>query len=84
MTAAGGTVDHAVDDDDLAASITTRGGVFVALCGARFVSGSMCAEPGGVCVRCRALANARESVRLVRVRPRRHGGRHAAASRRQR
>jgi hypothetical protein len=66
VTSSGAAVDHGVADDAMAAGLTS-GGMFVAVCGARFLPASMCAEPGPVCSSCRLLLEARRPLARVRV-----------------
>lgn len=62
VTAFGGAVDHAVRQIDLAAGAhdTTRG--IRALCGERFMSAPMIAEPGMPCFRCRRHLQVRATM----------------------
>ncbi|MEC3979293.1 hypothetical protein [Amycolatopsis sp. H20-H5] len=55
VTAVTPVVDHAVTDDGFAAGLAAGDGVYVGICGVRFVPASLISEPGAVCSRCKVV-----------------------------
>lgn len=82
MTAEARDFDHAVTDDDVAASRERGRGEYRAACGAVFVPASMDCPPRPRCPACARFARARVSMRAAgqRLEPTQHRPRHARSS----
>jgi hypothetical protein len=68
MTAAGGLVDHLVDEDALATALRARTGVYRAVCSVSFPSAAMTDQPNPLCTSCNLIWHARQNLRTFEQR----------------